>query len=409
MKHVCIINYSSVASEYGIGTFLHEFTKFFKNEAEVTIVNIGVDCKNDLMNIKHDRARRIHAINIPQKYSSNIDNTNKGVNRILRLFIEDSTNLIFHFNYFQSESLIKNIKEYFPLAHCVFTIHYLHWSGFFNGKILKYLNIIEKHKNRKINEKYKDIINFYELEKRVFDLMDAVVCLSNDTYNLLDDYYLVDHQKLHLIPNGLSPKRMLNNAEKTKIRERFGFGKSDKILLFVGRICEIKGIKAMMEAFSKVNNHIPNTKLVIVGEGNYNEIFDNCNKTWSNVIMTGKLKRRTLDDWYNIADIGIFPSYYEECSYVGIEMKMYGLPVIASDAYSVKNMFDESNAEIAITGNQYNTKEFASNLENSMSMLLSSINVAENKRFLSRRSYNKIYKLKYMKLKYKSLYINITR
>lgn len=49
---------------------------------------------------------------------------------------------------------------------------------------------------------------------------------------------------------------------------------------------------------------------------------------------------------YSITQLGLFPSYHEQCSYVGIEFLMHGIPVIATSAYGVRDMFHPDNAFI---------------------------------------------------------------
>ena len=53
-----------------------------------------------------------------------------------------------------------------------------------------------------------------------------------------------------------------------------------------------------------------------------------------------------LHDLYSIADLGLFPSRHEQCSYTGIEFLMHGIPVIATSAYGVRDMFNSKNAII---------------------------------------------------------------
>ena len=66
------------------------------------------------------------------------------------------------------------------------------------------------------------------------------------------------------------------------------------------------------------------------------------------MIYIGYLQKNELEKWYQLVDIGVLPSYSEQCSYTGIEMMMYSLPIVASDGFGVRNMFhDGSNACIA--------------------------------------------------------------
>ena len=67
-----------------------------------------------------------------------------------------------------------------------------------------------------------------------------------------------------------------------------------------------------------------------VGDGFYSYYLNSCNPTWNKITFTGKLNKEDLYKLYQIADIGVLPSFHEQCSYVAIEMMMYGIPLVAS-------------------------------------------------------------------------------
>ena len=167
--------------------------------------------------------------------------------------------------------------------------------------------------------------------------------------------------------------RKLPIKQKMKLRETYYISPNEKILLFVGRIETIKGIEPLMACFEEVLKKFPNCRLVLTGDGNMRNVVYLCKKAWSKVVFTGKIDKNTLNQWYQIADIALFPSYHELCSYVGIEMMMHGLPIVASDGYGVRNMFhDGINAKVAKIEQWDNPLKFKNNLKESIIELLSS-------------------------------------
>jgi glycosyltransferase len=301
------------------------------------------------------------------------DKYNKGICRLLRLYITDSANLVFHFHYTQSRSLLSDIKKYFPLSKSIFTIHYLSWSERLQGKVSLFEKIIHRQYCKKIKEKYQHILDSYSKEKSFMEEGDQIVCLSENTLNLIQNQYHIK-SKLWLIPNGLRRQyRNLSEKQKLSLREKYYIAKEEKILLFVGRINPIKGIFSLLSCFGNVVKNYPNCRLVIIGNGNINEAIKKCSKFWSKIIFTGRVDKKILYQWYQIADIALFPSFYEECSYVGIEMMMHGLPILSSDGYSVKNMFhDGLNAKVAKIGDAKNLSKFKDNLKEILLEMLNS-------------------------------------
>ena len=120
-------------------------------DCKINLIELGTDTKNTDFYINIDfyikEENGVRKIHIPYIQGAMIDKYNKSVCRLLRLYIEDSANLIFHFQYTQSDSLMESIKRYFPLSKSVFTIHYLAWSQILNGNISLFEKIIPKQKN----------------------------------------------------------------------------------------------------------------------------------------------------------------------------------------------------------------------------------------------------------------------
>ena len=389
MKEICIINYTSNAAVYGIGTYIREYAHCLEAiGCTVNLIELGTDKKNTNLLVKErGNVREIH---LPYLQGSGVEPYNKGVCRLLRLYIQDSEQLVFHYHYCQSESLLDEVKKYFPLSKSVFTIHYLSWSASLQGNSALFEQIIRRRNYKKTADKYGSIIDGYTKEKTFWEKIDHLVCLSDDTYKLVRDVYEVK-SNLWLIPNGLRKNfRRLSDRQKKDLREKYHIRPDEKILLFVGRIHPIKGIYPLLSCFDKVLKEYPDCRLVVIGDGSINEAITKSGVAGSKIVFTGRLDHKAVCRWYQIADIALFPSYYEECSYVGIEMMMHGLPVVASDGYSVKNMFhDGVNARIAKIENWKKTQKFEENLRQTIVEVLHS-DLSE-----LRKSAEKMYRSKY--------------
>ena len=338
---------------------------------KINRIELGTDEKKSEFYVKEDG--NIRTIHFPYLLNGDIERYNKGVCRLLRLYVEDSAELVFHLHYEQSDSLLDGIKKHFPLSKSVYTVHYQSWSTELRGNVTLFEKIIRNQKNEKIKTKYNRIIDNYKREKTFIEKVNSIVCLSDDTLNLVQNQYGIK-QNIWLIQNGLRKIfRNLSENQKMELREKYYISPEEKVLLFVGRIHPIKGVDRLIACFDDLVKDYPNCRLVVVGNGNINGIIEKCRNAYSKVTFTGRLDRKTLYQWYQMADIALFPSFYEECSYVGIEMMMHGLPVIASDGYSVKNMFHEGvNAKVARIEYRKRKSGFEKNLRKSIVELLNS-------------------------------------
>ncbi|WP_032559999.1 glycosyltransferase, partial [Bacteroides fragilis] len=59
----------------------------------------------------------------------------------------------------------------------------------------------------------------------------------------------------------------------------------------------------------------------------------------------GKISKQKLYEFYQIADVGVMPSFHEQCSYVAIEMMMHGLPLIITNTTGLSEMIHHQNVE----------------------------------------------------------------
>ena len=78
-----------------------------------------------------------------------------------------------------------------------------------------------------------------------------------------------------------------------------------------------------MSCFNKIVDEYPDCRMILIGDGDINNVIKYAREAISKITFVGRLDKKKLYQWYSIADIAVFPSYYEECSYVGIEMLMH--------------------------------------------------------------------------------------
>ena len=311
---------------------------------------------------------------------------------LLKQYIKNSSNSIFLINFSPTYQTALMLKEYFPSSKVIYVIHDFIWASFLLGDIDRFKRIVtgvETHEKKDI------IYKTYEDNIKSFRLVDNIVCLSEDTFDLLSSFYHIEPSKLTIIHNG-----MRDRCECDKVLKK---NSSSITLLAVGRVTRQKGMIDLIQSFEKVSNSFPNCHLVIVGKiekGTLNALRKHLN---DKIHILGDISHQELYEWYQKADIGIVPSYYEQCSYVGIEMKMFGLPIVASNSFGVKNMFNETNARmVAVEGKS--SEEILCNISNSIIKILEMpVNQRKELARNSRKSYETMYHINHMKNNYVNL------
>lgn len=128
------------------------------------------------------------------------------------------------------------------------------------------------------------------------------------------------------------------------IRERYDIEDDEKVLLFVGRLGQEKNVSFLIKAFKIVNDSLPNTRLLIVGDGpergKLEEMGRNLN-LGQKVIFAGFQKPEQVVDFYLTSDLFVFPSMTETQGLVTLEAMAGGLPVVAVNAAGSTSMVDD--------------------------------------------------------------------
>jgi len=109
---------------------------------------------------------------------------------------------------------------------------------------------------------------------------------------------------------------------------------NEKIVFFVGRLVNEKGVQVLIDAAPKVLKHYNEAKFVIVGKGPQLDYLKNkaiSLNISSKVEFTGYLSDDKLNKLYKCADIAVFPSLYEPFGIVALEGIVADVPIVISD------------------------------------------------------------------------------
>lgn len=342
MKQLFIVNNGSKASQYGIGTYTEQLLACLHTCVSIQVTVIVLDSpENELTEKRISGVKyllfptvRIHAGEKDcKRYARNVAYA-------LFPYVDLVAEVIFHFNYSYHVWLAEAFKCLFPCCRTVLTLHYLPWCFDLSGNACRFQSILLKEEER--SEFEKQIYEEYLNDRRFYNEVDQVICLCSATKAFLHETYQVPTEKMVSISNGLSDEmRVLAEEEKRKQKVELGFTGDERIILFVGRIDRLKGIHWLMDAFRKLLVKSPEARLVIIGDGNIAEYLAYCSGMWGKVIFTGMLDKRQLYVFYRIAELGVLPSLQEQCSYVGIEMMMHGIPLVGTDGMGISEMIEK--------------------------------------------------------------------
>lgn len=365
--YVFIFNNASRAANYGIGTYVRQLSEGLAtlNDVEVSFVEMFADTKE--FNVTTDEQENRH-YQIPA-LSSGMESEAycRSMFYLIARNIEaaDDDNLIFQFNYFQHYPLAALLKANYPYSRIIVTVHYFNWCFELKGNVSHMRKIVPKEHEanddieRRVKSSFTD-------EKAFLHLADKVIALSRTTKEILTKDYEVSAGKIHLIYNGIGNRaysRPSSCDSQKDVRRN---------ILYVGRLDEIKGVKYLISAFERVVGKHPDTRLVIVGDGDFQPYLVQGRKMQEHISFLGKMQSDEVDEAYQSAYIGVIPSFHEQCSYTAIEMMRHGIPVIGTDSTGLAEMLDAiPELRIHIDEENFSEEGFVSQIASRMSLLLS--------------------------------------
>lgn len=150
-------------------------------------------------------------------------------------------------------------------------------------------------------------------------------------------------ERIETIPNGLDLSPFQNLPSRGGFRRRHGLD-DEGIVLYVGRLHQIKGLDLLARSFAELAQSTDNVRLVIVGpDAGYSSTLKKLVADLGisdRVLFTGPLYGQEKLEAYVDADVYVLPSYYEIFSMTLLEACACGTPVVVTDRCALADVVD---------------------------------------------------------------------
>ncbi|MDJ0732909.1 MAG: tetratricopeptide repeat protein [Nostocaceae cyanobacterium] len=299
------------------------------------------------------------------------------------------------------KSLLQSLENFSEIKNIQKPIFSSHW--YYLGYILQIANDLRKKQYdvvhihnlsqfipviRALNPKIKIVLHMHcewlnQLDQEMLAArlkhVDAIISPSEYISTQIRQRFPQIAERCHTIYNGVNFDRFID----TSVNKKQSKSTSVKNLLFVGRICPEKGSHILLEAFKKVQEQYPETQLNLVGpvgiipyeylvalsddqlvanlasfhhEGNWISYlrkqvfqFQQEGETANPVSLAGVIPPVKLSDYYQQADIFIFPSICHEAFGMPIaEAMIAGVPVIATQAGAFPELIEDGKTGMLV-------------------------------------------------------------
>ena len=240
------------------------------------------------------------------------------------------------------------------------------------GNYKRLSEIVKKEKSAlSLEEEY--IISQLKKDKLIIKKCDQLIFVANHSYRRAYSFDKKIKNKSTVINNAIIDE--YNNIScKTKkaIRQKYFINTNTCIILFVGRLDELKGLSHLLLAYRQVLIKHSNIHLFLAGDGDYTKWISETSNICHKVSFLGYLSNDKLSEFYSIANIGIVSSLHEEFGYVAIEMMMNKISIIVHDTSGLSEIVKHKTTGLKykIKKSQTSDKLDVSELVNSISLLI---------------------------------------
>ncbi len=169
---------------------------------------------------------------------------------------------------------------------------------------------------------------------RILASCDRYIATSHELQEGLVRQGNIPRDKVTFLPHGIDTNRYptASDEKKRELRKRHGVEDSSKILLFCARIVVNKGVDTLQRVWPILHRKDPFAHLFVVGGGRHElmaELRQMAERLKGSVTVTGEVD--LPQEYYQMADVYVFPSRHEGLPTSLIEAMSSGLPAVTSD------------------------------------------------------------------------------
>jgi glycosyltransferase involved in cell wall biosynthesis len=223
-----------------------------------------------------------------------------------------------------------------------------------------YLGVLLRARIKRIIKESDVIVTYYRLDSLFFSRFAhkyGVPCVTNFQFSAFGKKFFDKDKSVMYLANSQFSKESLESKNDVKIQGVITPGVSldffnEKVpkvqeippknsLLFVGNLLEHKGIFELLDIFSQVSRKNEDARLFIIGTGEMKPQMMKKVRELNmseNVKFVGEVSFEDMPSYYRSATMLVHPSHEETFGMVVLEAMACGLPVIATNLPSLKEV-----------------------------------------------------------------------
>ena len=159
---------------------------------------------------------------------------------------------------------------------------------------------------------------------------DAVIAQTGDEKRIMQK---TCDRDIMTLPSGIDLGRF-SNLSREESRSGLQIKEGEKVILFVGILFAVKGVKYLIQAMNVIRQQEPKARLMLVGDGEERQDLEKLTSSLNlvdSVTFVGKVSNEKVLQYMAAADIFVLPSLSEGFPLVISEAMASGLPIVTTN------------------------------------------------------------------------------
>ena len=229
----------------------------------------------------------------------------------------------------------------FVPGHIVPPIHPKHTIAVIHG--LEYEKFPEAYSKKEVSRMRMGI-------KRTCRWARRLIAVSNNTKRDVMELYGVPKKKIRVVYEGLNQPTKISDIRTANLIQEFGLIRGQYIV-FIGRLEARKNLVNVLKAYEMFREHFGGShKLVLAGKPGFGaeEIEEEigAHPFRGDIVITGFVGEETKWALLHGAAVFVFPSLYEGFGLPVLEAQQLGVPVVASNTSSLKEIGKDATVQV---------------------------------------------------------------
>jgi glycosyltransferase involved in cell wall biosynthesis len=183
------------------------------------------------------------------------------------------------------------------------------------------------------------------LTRRTIRRSTHLIAVSDAMRAYAIDTYGARPEAVRTIVNGFNAS-VFGPRDPVQARKELEIAPGSRLIVYVGRLVETKGLRELLEAFDALRMRIADARLALIGEGPLREELAAAiaaRGLKGSVVLPGGQPPEKVAQWIGAADLLTLPSWSEGYPNVVVEALACGRPVVGTRVGGMPELINESN------------------------------------------------------------------